>query len=58
MTKRNITANLEYEVVQRIVEFQESKKIRHFSDAVGKYIEFIEDYAYPLVVKVKSAKRM
>jgi hypothetical protein len=49
MKKRAITANLEYEVVERIMAFQEEKGIRHFADAIEKYIEHLEKHAYPWV---------
>jgi hypothetical protein len=52
MTKRVISANLKYEVVQRIYAMQKERGIRHFADAVEAYIEHLEEQAYPIIVRM------
>lgn len=57
MSNRSISANLKFEVVQRIMAFQETHKIRHFADAVESYIEHLENNAYPLVARMTEIGR-
>jgi hypothetical protein len=52
MSSRSISANLKFEVVQRIMAFQDTHKIRHFADAVEAYIEHLENNAYPVVSRL------
>ena len=42
MNDRVVSANISYESLQSIYEFQTKNKIRHFSDAVGEYIKHLE----------------
>ena len=42
MGDRAISANLKFDVVQRILAYQERHSVRHFADAVQKYIEALE----------------
>lgn len=51
MNDRTITANLSYEVVQRIMEMQRENGIKFFADAVGAYIEYLERKARTVSVR-------